>query len=200
MKKNILLVNCYRDGAVDKIRTYHDWLDAGAAAAGLELAVMDVNDRELPAAGDDVAAVIVSGSQKMVGAGEIEPGLADFLRGSRGLLLGICYGCQALARSFGALVKKDARAHLGEEEIFLNKTDPLFSGFPHRFAMTESHQEIVARDNDLERIFMIVAESQSGLVEAIRHRERPLYGVQFHPEKSGESGVRLLVNFLGLIG
>jgi GMP synthase-like glutamine amidotransferase len=199
MKKNILLVNCYRDRAEDKIRTYHEWLNAGAAAAGLELTVMDIQDRELPVAGEDFGAVIVSGSQKMVGDGEIEPGLADYLRGSRRLLLGICYGCQALARSFGALVKKDTQAHLGEEEIFLNKTDPLFSGFPHRFAMAESHQEIVTRDNDLEKVFMVIAESQSGLVEAIRHREHPLYGVQFHPEKSGEFGVKLLVNFLNMI-
>ena len=199
MKKNILLVNCYRDRAEEKIRTYHEWLNAGAAAAGLELAVMDVNDRELPAAGEDFVAVIVSGSQQMVGDGEIEPGLADFLRGNRRLLLGICYGYQALALSFGALVKKDAQVHLGEEEIFLNKTDPLFTGFPHRFAMAESHQEIVLRDNDLEKVFMVVAESQSGLVETIRHREIPLYGVQFHPEKSGELGVRLLANFLSLI-
>lgn len=200
MKKNILLVNCYRDRAEEKIRAYHEWLNAGAAAAGLELAVVDVNERKLPAAGEEFAAAIVSGSQKMVGDGEIEPGLADFLRGYRRLLLGICFGFQALARSFGALVKKDAQVHLGEEEIFLNKTDPLFSAFPHRFRMAESHEEIVARDNDLEKIFMVVAESQTGLVEAIRHREHPLYGVQFHPEKSGELGVRLLVNFLGLIG
>ena len=87
MKKKILLVNCYRDRAEEKIGTYHEWLNAGAAAAGLELAVMDVNDRELPASGEDFAAVIVSGSQKMVGDGEIDPGLADFLRGNRRLLI-----------------------------------------------------------------------------------------------------------------
>lgn len=199
MKMNILLVNCYRDRSEEKIRPYHDWLNAGAAAAGLELAVMDVNDRELPAAGEEFVAVIVSGSQKMVGDGEIEPGLAGFLRGNRRLLLGICYGCQALASSFGALVKKDAQVHLGEEEIFLNKTDPLFSEFQYRFSMAESHEEIVARDNDLEKIFMVVAESQSGMVEAIRQRELPLYGVQFHPEKSGKLGIQLLVNFLRMI-
>ncbi len=199
MKMNILLVNCYRDGAEEKIRPYHEWLSAGAAAAGLELAVMDADARELPAADEEFAAVIVSGSQKMVGDGEIEPGLADFLRGNRRPLLGVCYGHQALARAFGARVKRDAQVHLGEEEIFLNKTDPLFSAFPHRFRMVESHEEIVARDNDLERVFMVVAESQSGLVEVIRHREHPLYGVQFHPEKSGEPGIRLLANFLSLI-
>ena len=195
---NILLVNCYREGTEEKIGAYHDWLRAGATAAGLGAAVMDVNDRELPPTGKEFAAVIVSGSQKMVGDGEIEPGLVDFLRGNRRLLLGICYGHQVLARAFGALVKKDTQKHLGEEEIFLNKTDPLLAGFPHLFKMAASHEEIVARDNDLERDFMVVAESRSGLVEVIRHREHPLYGVQFHPEKSGNQGIKLLVNFLNL--
>jgi imidazoleglycerol phosphate synthase glutamine amidotransferase subunit HisH len=62
--------------------------------------------------------------------------------------------------------------------------------------MHESHDEIVARDPVLEEIFHVPARSASGGVEAIVHRLRPLYGVQFHPEKSGEPGVRLLVNLL----
>jgi anthranilate/para-aminobenzoate synthase component II len=196
---DILLVNCYREKAEAKIAGYREWLQAGAAAAGLAIDLCGAGDsRPLPDAAE-FAAVIVSGSQKMVGDGEVEPGLADFLRGNRRPLLGVCYGHQALARAFGARVKRDAQVHRGEEEIFLNKTDPLFSAFPHRFRMAESHEEIIARDNDLEKVFMVVAENQSGLVEAIRHREHPLYGVQFHPEKSGELGVKLLVNFLSLI-
>lgn len=196
MKSKLLLINCYREREADKIRGYHDWLRDGAAAAGIDLETLEADDRQ-PSAGG-CQAVIVSGSQKMVGNGETEAGLLEFLVGCRLPLLGICYGHQVLARAFGALVKRDAQAHLGEEEIFLNKTDPLFASFPPRFMMAESHEEIVARDNDLERSFMVVAESRSGLVETIRHREHPLYGVQFHPEKSGDLGVQLLVNFLNI--
>ena len=126
----------------------------------------------LPAA-DDFDAVILTGSQKMVGAGETDPGLSAFIAGGRRLLLGVCYGHQALAAAFGSLVTKDGQKHLGDEEIFLNKTDALFSNFPPVFKMSESHEEIVVRDNDLEREFMVLAESRHGLVEAIRHRELP---------------------------
>ena len=199
MKKSILLVNGYRERAEEKIMGYREWLQAGAAAAGLELAVQNVADSGTLPAADDFDAVIISGSQKMVGDGEMEPGLLAFILGGRRLLLGICYGHQALAAAFGSLVKKEGQKHLGDEEIFLNKTDALFANFPPVFKMAESHEEIVVRDNDLERNFMVLAESRHGLVEAIRHRERPLYGVQFHPEKSGDLGIRLAMNFLHLI-
>jgi len=195
----ILLVNCYREGAEEKIKGYHGWLAAGAAAAGLELAVQNAGDREPLSGAGEFAAVIVSGSQKMVGSGETEPGLLEFLRGERRLLLGICYGHQVLASAFGSEVRKDGQKHLGDEEVFLNKTDALFSDFPPVFRMAESHEEIVVRDNELERNFMVLAENRQGLVEAIRHRDHPLYGVQFHPEKSGDLGIRLLANFLHMI-
>lgn len=199
MKKNILLVNCYRDRAEEKIKGYLEWLQAGAKAAGLEIDVRGVAGSEILPDGGECSAVVVSGSQKMIGDGEVEPGLVAFLLANSRPLLGVCYGHQALARAFGALVEKDGQKHLGDEEVFLNRMDPLFSSFPRFFNMAESHDEIVVRDNDLEKEFMVLAESRQGLVEAIRHRDRPLYGVQFHPEKSGDLGVKLLVNFLHMI-
>jgi GMP synthase-like glutamine amidotransferase len=196
MKKNILLVNCYREKAEGKIANYRGWLKAGAEVAGVDLDVCEVSEGEAHSAGGGFSAVVVSGSQKMVGSGEAEPGLLEFMNGCRRPLLGVCYGHQALARAFGCRVLKDGRKHLGDEEIFLNEANDLFAGFPPVFRMHESHDEIVARDPVLEEIFHVPARSASGGVEAIVHRLRPLYGVQFHPEKSGEPGVRLLVNLL----
>ena len=111
-------------------------------------------------------------------------------------LLGVCYGHQALAAAFGAWVRRDLASHLGEETVRIAAGGGIFSGFPASFPMHESHEEIVVRDPALKRNFALLAESGSGLVEAIAHRERPLFGVQFHPERSGELGVRLLANFL----
>ncbi len=199
MKKSVLLINCYREKADEKIAGYHGWLKAGAAAAGLELNVHDENDREaFPDAGE-FSALVVSGSQKMVGNNEAEPGLLEFLKSSRRPLLSICYGHQVLARAFGCLVKKDGQKHLGDEEIILKKANALFVGFPPVCRMRESHEEIVVRDRALEENFHVLAHNASGRVEAIVHREYPLYGVQFHPEKSGQPGIQLLVNFLELI-
>lgn len=195
----ILLINCYREQARDKIGGYHDWLRAGAAAAGVGIEIGESDDSRPGSSGRDAAAVIVSGSQKMVGDGEAGTALLEFLAGWRRPLLGICFGHQALARAFGATVLRDGTKHLGNEEVRAGEGGGLFAGFPPVFPMHESHEEIVVRDAALERDFLVPAENGAGLVEAIVHRRRPLYGVQFHPERSGELGVLLLANFLNMV-
>lgn len=199
MGTKLLLVNCYRESVEEKIAGYHDWLKAGGAAAGLELAVFDAPDRQPLPEGGEFAATIVSGSQKMISDGEIGPALAGFLREWRRPLLGICYGHQVLAAAFGAAVRRDSVSHLGDEEVLLREPGGIFAGFPARFPMRESHEEIVVGDAALAERFRVLAGNGCGLVEAIAHREFPLFGVQFHPERSGELGVKLLANFLSIV-
>jgi len=199
MKKKLLLINCYREEGEKKIAGYLTWLRDGMAEAEQDLDILILTDREALPENQELSGVIVSGSQKMVGDNEVKTGLLDFLNGNRRPLLGICYGHQVLARTFGALVKKDGQKHLGDEEIFLKKVEGLFSGFHPVFIMSESHEEIVVRDSALEKNFLVLAENSIGLVETIVHRDYPLYGVQFHPENSGEFGIKLLVNFLNMI-
>jgi GMP synthase-like glutamine amidotransferase len=199
MKKKVLLINCYRDEAESRMEFYLAWLRAGTAAVGLDMEIPILTDKEPLPAGKDLAAAIVSGSQKMVAAGETESGLLEFIKNMRRPLLGICYGHQVLAAAFGCLVKKDVKKHLGDEEIYLQKGGNLFSGFPDVFKMRQSHEEIVAKDEALAAKFHILARNAAGRVEAIAHKEHPLFGVQFHPEKSGEMGVRVLANFLKML-
>ena len=198
MTARLLLINCYRENAEKKIEPYREWIQAGARDLGLKLEILAKFDHE-PLAGGDDDGLIVSGSRQMVGRGQIEAGLIDFLRTNRRPLLGICYGHQALVRAFGGSVGKDAATHRGDETIHLEAPDALFAGFPASFPMSESHEEIVARDEALEKEFLVLAAGDSGRVEAVRHRDLPFYGVQFHPERSGDPGRRLLANFLGLI-
>jgi GMP synthase-like glutamine amidotransferase len=167
MKKKLLLINCYRDEAESRMEFYLGWLRAGTAAVGLDLEILVLADTEALSAGKDLVAAIVSGSQKMVAAGETEPGLQEFIKNMRRPLLGICYGHQALAAAFGALVRRDGHKHLGEEEVFVKKAAGLFAGFPPVFKMRQSHEEIVARDPALEKNFLVTALNGSGRVESI---------------------------------
>jgi GMP synthase-like glutamine amidotransferase len=197
MPLEILLVNCYAEQRGEKIAPYHDALRGAAAPLGLEIAIREESDHALSGGPFDLA--VVSGSQKMVGDGQIEPALADLMRSCAQPLLGICYGHQVLARAFGGTVGPDARGHRGDEEVRFLGSRGLFEGFPAASPMRESHREVVVRDDALRAVFEETAESSEDGVEGIRHRERPLYGVQFHPEASGETGLRLFINLLRMV-
>jgi len=199
MKQKLLFINCYREEAEKKFEAYRDWLNAGAEAAGITLEIAVAADRDSLPSAFEPAVTVVSGSQKMVAAGEVEAGLRRFLTTARRPLLGICYGHQALAAAFGSLVKRDAQAHLGNEELLLIRSGGIFLDFSRVFKMAESHEEIVADDRALSTNFNLLAVNAANQVESIAHRQFPLFGVQFHPEKSGALGVKLLANFLNLI-
>jgi GMP synthase-like glutamine amidotransferase len=192
----VLIVNCYHQNKAEKIAPYHTALTLAAGRAGVGIAIREEDDDALSGAPFDLC--VISGSHKMVGDGEFEPALADLMRSCERPLLGICYGHQLLAHTFGATVRRDGRKHKGEEEVRRLAPGGLFEGFPETFPMHESHEEVVVRDAALLAAFEETAESSEGGLEAVRHRERPLFGVQFHPEASGEPGLRLFGNFLGM--
>jgi GMP synthase-like glutamine amidotransferase len=194
MPIRVLLVNCYPTDAEVKIAGYRDALRRAAERAGVAIEVREEPDATLSGAPSDL--VVVSGSPKMVGEGQVEPALVELARSCAVPLLGICYGHQLLAHAFGATVRRDGLKHKGEEQVRLLKPGGLFEGFPASFPMHESHEEIVVRDEALHAIFEEIAESPEGGLEGIRHRDKPLFGVQFHPEQSGERGLQLLANFL----
>jgi len=197
MKINILLVNCYERAQANKMEAYVEAVRQAALGLALAPEFTRVTERELTrTSGADGGCVIVSGSSKMVGDGECAPELGDFLRRNRRPLLGICYGHQALAWAFGAEVIRDDTEHDNREEIFRRGASRLFADFPESFPMRESHREIVSRNERLLGRFTVLAETGAGAVEAIGHRRSPLFGVQFHPERSGAWGVKLFANFL----
>lgn len=194
MPLRVLFVNCYPEGGEAKISGYRDALRTAAWRLGVAIEVREEPDAALSGAPFDL--VVVSGSPKMVGGGQVEPALEELIRACAVPLLGICYGHQVLARAFGATVRRDGRKHAEEKEVRILEPGGLFEGFPPSFPMRESHREVVVRDDALHAVFMETAESAEGGLEGIRHRERPLFGVQFHPERSGEPGLRLFANFL----
>lgn len=140
---------------------------------------------------------IISGSQKMVGKGEVSEELMEFIINSKYPLLGICYGHQAIAKAFGWEVVRCKKFHKGDENIKRLKEHFLLEGLGEEFVMNESHFECVKKTNQELEIIAVSFDNEDGrIVEGIVHRDRPIFGVQFHPERSGEPGKRLLMNFL----
>jgi len=119
--------------------------------------------------------------------------LFKFIRRINYPILGICFGHQIIGLLYGAKVFRgpECRTH---EIIEVIERDELFDGLDTFLSLKEDHCEGITLPNN----FILLAKSRSYDVEAIKHREKDIYGVQFHPEASGELGKKIIKNFLKL--
>jgi len=108
--------------------------------------------------------------------------------------LGVCLGHQSLAQAFGAQVRVHEPVH-GKTTTIEHDGRTIFAGLPQPLVVGRYHSLIV--DAALPECLELSA-SADGIVMAVRHRELPAEGVQFHPESIlTEHGRRLLANFIG---
>lgn len=140
-------------------------------------------------------ALVLSGSPNLISKNEYLPRYVEFLHRLRLPTLGICYGHQLLAKAFGARVLAGPRFLEGYDTVRILEPDTLFEGLPEEVIMMESHREYVLPEDLAQAGFELLADSTTCGVEAIRHIEHPLFGVQFHIERSGDVGRRVMANF-----
>jgi GMP synthase (glutamine-hydrolysing) len=138
--------------------------------------------------------IILSGGPNSVyapGAPGLDPELLDVAP-----VLGICYGMQLIARLAGAEVKRGGRREYGRADMTIVEPDTLFAGFAggERTTAWMSHGDHVEQP---PAGFKVVAASAGNPVAAFAHTERPVFGVQFHPEVSHTPrGGEVIANFL----
>ncbi len=114
-------------------------------------------------------------------------------------VLGVCLGHQGIAHVFGGRIAPAAEIVHGRLSRIHHAGDELFSGLPRSLAVVRYHSLAVAPP--LPDCLRAIAWTDDGVVMALRHRERPLWGVQFHPESiASEGGHRILCNFVELAG
>jgi GMP synthase (glutamine-hydrolysing) len=166
-----------------------------------------------------VRAVIVSGHSTLID--DYDPRtlapLLDLVRETSTPLLGLCGGHQLIGLAFGQAPAPMGRLRPGEIDphpdlapgmrkewgpypVRVSGDDPLFAGLGDTVVVEQRHfWELKA----LPAGFVPLATSDSCPIQAIRHRHRPLYGVQFHPERYSErhpDGRTILANFFALAG
>lgn len=111
-------------------------------------------------------------------------------------LLGICLGMQAIARHYGGCVVRAPRPVHGEQAVIEHDGQGLFAGIASPLRAARYHSLCVERGSLAESIRERAA-SDDGVLQAIEDGDRPVFGLQFHPESFlSENGEKLLGNFL----
>lgn len=113
-------------------------------------------------------------------------------------ILGVCLGHQCMGQVYGGEVVRAGRLMHGKTSPILHNARDLFQGLPNPFEATRYHSLLVSRDT-FPDCLEITAETAEGEIMGLRHKELPLWGVQFHPESILTThGKELLSNFLKL--
>jgi GMP synthase (glutamine-hydrolysing) len=102
-------------------------------------------------------------------------------------VLGVCYGHQLIARTLGgvSIVRKSETPEFGWIKIQSKNDNPLFDGLLKEFYSFASHWEEVSQ---LPKDVVCFASSERCSIQGLQLKDRPVFGIQFHPERSLESG------------
>ncbi len=113
-------------------------------------------------------------------------------------LLGVCLGHQTIGQAFGGDVVRCHEIVHGKMGTMHHAGNGIFAGLPSPFVATRYHSLIVDRAT-LPDCLEVTAWLDDGTIMGLRHKDRPIEGVQFHPESiASEHGHQLLRNFLDL--
>ncbi len=113
-------------------------------------------------------------------------------------LLGVCLGHQAIGQAFGGRVVRCHEIVHGKMGTMHHAGQGVFAGLPSPFEATRYHSLVVERES-LPASLEVTAWLADGTIMGLRHRDRPVEGVQFHPESiASEHGHALLRNFLDM--
>ncbi|WP_085367463.1 aminodeoxychorismate/anthranilate synthase component II [Leifsonia sp. NCR5] len=160
----------------------------------------DIAEADLPARLTEYDAVLVSpGPGKPADAGVSIPIVKLALQTGMPLL-GVCLGHQAIAEAFGGVVTNAEELMHGKTSEVNHDDSPFFDGVGQPFTATRYHSLAVV-DGTMPDDLIVTARTPGGVIMALRHREAPIYGVQFHPESVlTEGGYRMLGNWLEVAG
>jgi len=115
-------------------------------------------------------------------------------------IFGVCLGHQAMGQAFGGDVIRAKSIMHGKTSPIRHNGEGLFKGLADGFIAARYHSLAVKRET-LPEVLEITAWTEDGEIMGLRHKTRPIHGVQFHPESiATEGGHDLLANFLDLAG
>jgi len=118
--------------------------------------------------------------------------------GSKIPILGVCLGHQCVGEVYGGTVVRASSLVHGKSSMIRHDGSGLFTGLPTPFEAGRYHSLVVERSS-FPRCLEIIAENDDAEIMALRHREFPVFGVQFHPESIlTPGGKNILARFVSL--
>ncbi len=115
-------------------------------------------------------------------------------------ILGVCLGHQTIGQVFGADIVRAEELMHGKMSPVRHAGTGVFDGLPDGFSATRYHSLTVAPAS-VPDVLEVTARTEDGVIMGLQHRDRPVHGVQFHPESiASEHGHALLGNFLNSAG
>lgn len=148
---------------------------------------------------DEIDGVVISPGPCTPKEAGISVDLIDRLSGTTPIL-GVCLGHQSIGAAFGANIIHAPELRHGKTSLVRHDGQGVYAGLPNPFIATRYHSLIIDPDT-IPAEFSVTATSDDGVVMGVRHRDKPVEGVQFHPESIlTTAGDDLLANFLRLCG
>ena len=118
--------------------------------------------------------------------------------GKTSKILGVCLGHQSICEAFGATVSYAKELMHGKQSVAaIDNTDEIFKNLPAEITVARYHS-LAALPETMPACLKIIGQTADGEIMAVRHRELPIWGLQFHPESiMTPQGKTILENFLG---
>jgi anthranilate synthase/aminodeoxychorismate synthase-like glutamine amidotransferase len=111
-------------------------------------------------------------------------------------VLGVCLGHQAIGAAYGGLIIRAEKLMHGKTSLVFHESQGVLAGLPNPFEAVRYHSLVIDNEAVPDQLEVTAATSDK-VVMAVRHRELPIEGVQFHPEAVlTERGLKLIENFL----
>lgn len=151
--------------------------------------ILEINEEDLK----DVIGIVISGAPLLITEMDLIPYLnkTHWIKTTSLPILGICFGHQLIGLQFGAYgsrIKEDRDL----QTVGILEDTKIFDKLPEEFEMMEDHCETISIPAD----FNLIASSDACVNEAMQHKSKPIFGVQFHPEVSGNLGRVIFENFV----
>lgn len=161
----------------------------------------DALDPKTPGLLDDYDGVLISPGPGAPSESGISEDMIRLCAAERKPMFGVCLGMQALAEVYGCTVDHAPTIMHGKTSPVEHVDDEIFAGVANPMTATRYHSLAVEPDSVPDELQVTAWTVDDHIVQGLRHRELPLYAVQFHPESVlTQDGYRLLANWLAVCG